>query len=136
MKRKSALARVIRIAAVPLLIGVAWPAMGQAFGTPLPLAEAYARGFGNVSFIPPQADPADGPPPLTTAHTPTDPSTAHSPVAPALPADPAYHGEPYVGALTTPPAPTGKRYPPCTATLRDACRNPARARAYSNIQPD
>jgi hypothetical protein len=41
-----------------------------------------------------------------------------------MPADPAYHGGPYTGALTPPPAAAmDKTYPPCSATLHDNCIN-------------
>ncbi|KUR76906.1 hypothetical protein [Novosphingobium sp. FSW06-99] len=62
---------------------------------------------------------------------PPDPVTAESTVAPALPADPAYHGGPYAGALTPPPAAAmGKTYPVCTRTLRDGCTNRGPAHAH------
>jgi hypothetical protein len=53
-----------------------------------------------------------------------DPQTANSPTPPAMPADPSYHGQPYVGALTAPPAAAmNKSYPVCKAGQHDECRN-------------
>ncbi|HWU03659.1 MAG TPA: hypothetical protein VN222_13045 [Novosphingobium sp.] len=53
-----------------------------------------------------------------------DPATANSPVAPSLPADPAYHGQPYMGALSAPPADAlGKTYPLCHGAVQDECVN-------------
>ncbi|MDE1915424.1 MAG: hypothetical protein KGJ57_08705 [Sphingomonadales bacterium] len=52
------------------------------------------------------------------------PATANSPTAPAMPDDPSYHGAPYVGALTAPPAGAmDKSYPSCSSSVQDECRN-------------
>jgi hypothetical protein len=58
----------------------------------------------------------------------TPQTTANSPAAAAMPADPAYHGAPYVGALTPSPAAPPHIYPVCTAQLRDSCINPQPSR--------
>ena len=80
-----------------------------------------------------QANPRGSDAPAVAAPNPT---SANSPIAPALPSDPSYHGGPYVGALTPPPASAmNKRYPLCSATIRDSCINPRQAGLKSGRQP-
>lgn len=106
------------------LVGVVPPATAQSADQPQPVAvqvQANPAGSGGPAFIPPQ------------------PASADSPVPAAMPADPSYHGGPYTGALTTPrDAAMNKTYPPCTATLHDACVNPDQAtrRRHHAAAPD
>jgi hypothetical protein len=91
--------RIKPIALVPLiLLGIAVPAVA---------ASTFAAAIGPV---------------LVGAVNPVHAGDA---TPPAMPADPDYHGAPYVGALTAPPAEAmNKDYPLCSATVSDDCRNP------------
>jgi hypothetical protein len=118
---------VVGVVAPLSLAVLAMPVMAQTANQPRPAAiqtQANPTGNGGYAFIPP------------------DPATADSPVPAAMPADPAYHGGPYTGALTPPPAAAmDKTYPRCSATLHDNCTNRDQAgkrmrHATTGAQPD
>ncbi len=118
---------VAGFAAAMSLDAMAMPALAQNADQPGQAAiqtQANPPGSGGHAFVPP------------------DPAHADSPVPAAMPADPAYHGGPYTGALTAPPAAAMDRtYPPCSATLHDACTNRRQAGKHARhgtrpAQPD
>jgi hypothetical protein len=98
-----------------LLAGAAVPVAGAA---------AFADALGpSIMTSAGQPQEQTQSPPAAQAQLP-DPATANSPTAPAMPEDPNYHGQPYVGALTAPPADAmNKSYPACSAGVQDECRN-------------
>ncbi len=109
--------RTKHLVIVPLLIAAA-------------AAPIAATSFANA--IGPSIVASAGPPPADTttrgaepqAQVAPDPQTADAPTAPAMPADPNYHGQPYTGALTPPPADAmNKSYPVCSTAVQDSCRN-------------
>lgn len=100
-----------------LLAGVGLPVAGAAA-----FADALGPSIMTTAGQPPEQG---GRPQGSQAGSPdSGPATANSPTAPAMPDDPSYHGAPYVGALTAPPADAmNKAYPTCSTRMQDECRN-------------
>lgn len=95
---------------------------------PVAAATTFANALGPNLFAVADEPPRASTTPDTRGSEPQAqvdlPANANTPTAPAMPADPTYQGEPYVGALTAPPADAmNKTYPVCSAAVQDACRN-------------